>query len=134
MDRHPRNHVGKDGQNEHLNKICARRLDEIEDFRFDVKLLPGRRNPTDPLSRRGFADGGDGPAASTGDPTRVGQRVSRASVVTRQQRRCVRPSVSVGRTLEAPSATFTNVQLAFANPSTPLRARGWGGRVCDPRT
>jgi hypothetical protein len=31
-----------------------------------VTHLPGTRNPTDPLSRRGFADG-DGPAASTGD-------------------------------------------------------------------
>ena len=40
---------------------------QIEDFRFDVTHLPGARNPTDPLSRRGFADG-DGPAASTGDP------------------------------------------------------------------
>jgi nicotinic acid phosphoribosyltransferase len=50
----------------HLNKMYVRWLDEIEDFRFDVTHLPGTRNPTDPLSRRGFADG-DGPAASTGD-------------------------------------------------------------------
>ena len=42
-------------------------LDEIEDFRFDVTHLPGARNPTDPLSRSGFADG-DGLGASTGDP------------------------------------------------------------------
>ena len=53
--------------NRHLNKMYVRWLDEIEDFRFDVTHLPGVRNPTDPLSRRGFADG-DGPAASTGDP------------------------------------------------------------------
>ncbi len=52
--------------NRHLNKMCVRWLDEIEDFRVDVTHLPGARNPTDPLSRRGFADG-DGPAASTGD-------------------------------------------------------------------
>jgi hypothetical protein len=52
--------------NRHLNKMYVRWLDEIEDFRFDVTHLPGARNPTDPLSRRGFADG-DGPAASTGD-------------------------------------------------------------------
>ena len=52
--------------NRHLNKMFVRWLDEIEDFRFDVTHLPGTRNPTDPLSRRGFADG-DGPAASTGD-------------------------------------------------------------------
>jgi hypothetical protein len=32
-------------------------LDEIEDFRFDVTHLPGTRNLTDPLTRRGFADG-----------------------------------------------------------------------------
>ena len=52
--------------NRHLNKMYVRWLDEIEDFRFDVTHLPGSRNPTDPLPRRGFADG-DGPAASTGD-------------------------------------------------------------------
>jgi hypothetical protein len=50
----------------HLNKMYVRWLDEIEDFRFDVTHLPRSRNPTDPLSRRGFADGAD-PAASTGD-------------------------------------------------------------------
>jgi hypothetical protein len=53
--------------NRNLNKMYVRWLDEIEDFRFTVTHLPGSRNPTDPLSRRGFADG-DGPAASTGDP------------------------------------------------------------------
>ena len=42
-------------------------LDEIEDFRFEVTHLPGARNPADPLTLRGFADG-PGPAASTGDP------------------------------------------------------------------
>ena len=47
--------------------MCVRWLDEIEDFRFDATHLPGARDPTDPLSRRGFADGA-GPAASTGDP------------------------------------------------------------------
>ncbi len=41
-------------------------LDGMEDFRFDVAHLPGSHNPTDPLSRRGFADD-DGPAASNGD-------------------------------------------------------------------
>ena len=53
--------------NRHLNKMYVRWLDEIEDFRFDVMHLPGTRNPSDPLSRRGFTDG-PGPAASTGDP------------------------------------------------------------------
>jgi hypothetical protein len=46
--------------------MYVRWLDEIKDFRFDVTHLPGAQNPTDPLSRRGFADG-DGPAASNGD-------------------------------------------------------------------
>ena len=59
--------------NRHLNKMYVRWLDEIEDFRFDVTHLPGSRNPTDPLSRRGFADG-DGPAASTGDPDAESQQ------------------------------------------------------------
>jgi len=53
--------------NKHLNKMYIRWLDEIEDFRFDITHLPGARNPSDPLSRRGFADG-LGPATSTGDP------------------------------------------------------------------
>ena len=53
--------------NRHLNKIYVRWLDEIEDFRFNVTHLPGDRNSSDPLSRRGFA-GGVGPATSTGDP------------------------------------------------------------------
>jgi hypothetical protein len=52
--------------NRHLDKMYVCWLDEIEDFRFDVKHLPGSRNLTDPLSRRGFEDG-DGPADSTGD-------------------------------------------------------------------
>ena len=47
--------------------MYLRWLDEIEDFRFAVTHLPGARNPSDPLSHRGFTDG-DGPAASTGDP------------------------------------------------------------------
>ena len=42
-------------------------LDEV--FRFDLTHLPGARNPTDPLSRRWFADG-DGPAPSTCDGPR----------------------------------------------------------------
>jgi len=46
--------------------MYVRWLDEIEDFRFDVMHLPGTRNPADPLTRRGFADG-PGPATSTGD-------------------------------------------------------------------
>ena len=59
--------------NRHLNKMYVRWLDEIEDFRFNVTHLPGARNPTDPLSRRGFADC-DGPAASTGEPDAESQQ------------------------------------------------------------
>jgi len=59
--------------NRHLNKMYVRWLDEIEDFRFDVTHLPGARNPTDPLSRRGFEDG-DAPATSTGDPDAESQQ------------------------------------------------------------
>ncbi len=59
--------------NLHLNKMYLRWLDEIEDFRFAVTHLPGALNPSDPLSRRGFADG-DGPAASTGDPDAENQQ------------------------------------------------------------
>ena len=53
--------------NRHLNKMYVRWLDDIADFSFDVTHVPGARNPSDPLSRRGFVDG-DGPATSTGDP------------------------------------------------------------------
>ena len=59
--------------NRHLNKMYVRWLDEIEDFHFDVTHLPGSRNPTDPLSRRGFTDG-NGPAESTGAPDAESQQ------------------------------------------------------------
>ena len=62
--------------NQHLNKMCICWLDEIEDFRvrFAVTHLPGSRNPTDPLSRRGGFAHGDGPAATTGDPDAESQQ------------------------------------------------------------
>ena len=59
--------------NRHLNKMYVCWLDEIEDHRFDVTHLPGSRNPTDPLSRRGFADG-NGPAPSTGEANAESQQ------------------------------------------------------------
>ena len=37
-----------------VNRFMARWLDEIEEFRFDVEHVPGKLNPADPLSRRGF--------------------------------------------------------------------------------
>ena len=39
-----------------INRFLARWLDEIEEFRFDVEHVPGRLNPADPLTRRGFPD------------------------------------------------------------------------------
>jgi hypothetical protein len=53
--------------NHHLNKVYDQWLDNIADFNFHVTHVPGTRNPSDPLSRRAFADG-DGPASTTGDP------------------------------------------------------------------
>ena len=35
-----------------VNRFLARWLDEIEEFRFDVEHVPGKRNPADPLTRR----------------------------------------------------------------------------------
>ncbi len=52
-------------------------IDEMEDFRFDVTHLPGSRNPADPLTRRGFADG-PGPAASTGGPESLIRKASKS--------------------------------------------------------
>jgi hypothetical protein len=56
--------------------MFVRWLNAIEDFLFDVTRLPGSRNPTDLLSRRGFADG-DGPAPSTGDDEELFSRLGR---------------------------------------------------------
>jgi hypothetical protein len=53
--------------NRHLNKMYVRWVDEIEDFRFDVTHLPGLRNPSDPLSCRGFVDAAAKPAARLGE-------------------------------------------------------------------
>ena len=107
--------------NRHLNKMYVRWLDEIEDFRFDVTHLPGVRNPTDPLSRRGFEDG-DGPAASTGDPdpesqqelfSRLGRDAPTSAVLS-----VIRAGWIAHRRLAA--ASF-DVQEGDAIPSTELR-------------
>ena len=37
-----------------MNRFLARRLDEIEEFHFDMEHVPGRLNPADPLTRRRF--------------------------------------------------------------------------------
>ena len=62
----------------HLNQVCIRWLDEMEDFQSDVAHLPGARaarNPMDPLLHRGFCDG-DGPAPATGE---LDPEISRSS-------------------------------------------------------
>ena len=116
--------------NRHPNKTHVRRLDEIEDFRFDVAHLPGARDPTDPPSRRGFADGG-GPAASTGDP----DPESRQELFSRLGRDAPAPAllaaIRVGwaHTRRAAAAAFANVQVGGAHPSTRLG----GGAVLPPR-
>ena len=53
-----------------INRFLARWLDEIEEFRFDVEHVPGRLNPADPLTRRGYPGRGQGarPAAAAGPP------------------------------------------------------------------
>ena len=110
--------------NRHLNKMYVRWLDEIEDFRFDVTHLPGARNPTDPLSRRGFADG-DGPAASTGDPDPESQQ----ELFSRLGRDAPAPAllaairVRWAHARSAAAAAFAKVQEGAAHPSAP-RARG----------
>ncbi len=53
--------------------MFLRWIHEIEDFHFTSLLGTRRGCPTDPLSRRGFAEG-DGPAASTGDTDVEGQQ------------------------------------------------------------
>ena len=117
--------------NRHLNKMYVRWLDEIEDFRFDVTHLPGSRNPTDPLSRRGFADG-DGPAVSTGDPdpesqqelfSRLGRDAPSSAVLA-----VVRAEWAENRRVAA--VTFAAVKEGDASPS--VRPRG--GAVSPPYT
>ena len=78
----------------HLNVVYV-------DFRVDVTHLPGSRNPTDPLSRAGFAEG-DGPAPWIG-PREPAGALPAASVATRQRGRCWRTSASGGRTLDTPA-------------------------------
>ena len=94
-------------------------------FHFDVTPLPGASNPTDPLSRRAFADG-DGPAASTGDPDperkkelffRLGRDAPAPALLA---------AIRLGwaHTRSATAAAYANVQEADAHPSTPLGGEG----------
>ena len=115
--------------NRHLNKMYVRWLDEIEDFRFDVTHLPGARNPTDPLSRRGFADG-DGPAASTGDPDAESQQELFSRLGHDASAPAGLASVRAGwaANLRAAAAVFADVRGGNEIPSTPPM----GGAAISP--
>ena len=85
----------------------------------------GSHSPTDPLSRRGFADG-NGPAASTGDPDPESQqqlfsRLSSDSSVPAQLA-VVRVGWAIAR--QAAAAFFTNVRGWWVGAFSPHRAGG----------
>ena len=106
--------------------MYVRWLDEIEDYRFDVTHLPGSRNPTDSLSRRGFADD-NGPAPSTGDADAESQQelfsgLGRDAPVPARLA-AVRARWAANR--QAAAATFTDaVQEGDALPSVSPRGGG----------
>ena len=64
-----------------VNRFMARWLDELEEFRFDVEHVPGRLNPADLLSRRGFpaATGPPSPSPPPLDPPLFAPRRRRSS-------------------------------------------------------
>ena len=98
----------------------------MEDFRFDVTHLPGARNPADPLTRRGFADG-LGPATSTGDPDPESQQ----ELFSRLGRDA--PTLAVLAVIRAGWAAIRRVAAAtFADveewDEIPSALRGGGGR------
>jgi hypothetical protein len=111
--------------NRHLNKMYVRWLDEIEDYRFDVTHLPGSRNPTDPLLRRGFADG-NGPAPSTSDADAESQqelfsRLGRDAPVPARLA-AVRARWAANR--QAAALTFTDAVQGGEAPCPPRAGRG----------
>ena len=110
--------------NQHLNKMYGCCLDEIEDFRFDVKYLTGARNPMHPLSRRRFADS-DGPAPLMGDPDLASQQ----ELFSRLDRDAPAPEflatfrVGWANTRRAAAAALANAQDGDAHSCTQLGAR-----------
>jgi hypothetical protein len=98
--------------------MYVRWLDEIEDFRFDVTHLPGSRNPTDPLSRRGFAD-----AESQQEPfSRLGRDAPvPARLATVRARRAA--------TRRAAAATFADVQGGGRTRLCFAQGGGGGGTI-----
>ena len=109
--------------------MYVRWLDEIEDFRFDVTHLPGSRNPADPLTRRGFADG-PGPAASTGDPDPESQRELFSRLGRDAPCSAVLATIRAGwaANRRVATATFATVQEGDTIPST----RPGGGGLIPP--
>jgi hypothetical protein len=104
--------------NRHLNKMYVRWLDEIEDFCFDLTHPPGARNPTDPLSRRGFADGGDTDAESQQELfSRLGRDAPAPARLA-----AIRAGWAATRC--AAAAEFANVQGWGATTPPPLGAGG----------
>jgi hypothetical protein len=128
----------QDDSNQHLNKMYVHWLDEIEGYRFDVTHLPGSRNSTDPLSRRGFADG-NGPAPSTGDADAESQRLARDAPVPARLA-AVRARWAANR--QAAAATFADA-VRGGTPSPPypwgdalpsVSPRGWACSFPCPMT
>jgi hypothetical protein len=117
--------------NRHLNKMYVRWLDEIEDFRFDVTHLPGARNPTDPLSRRGFPDG-DGPAPTTGDsdPESQDELFSRHGTDSPPSALLAAVRAGWGSTRRVAAATFAPALGGGVLPPVPR----WGGASSPPCT
>ena len=110
--------------NRHLNKMYVCWLDEIEDFRFDVTHLPGARNPSDPLSRRGFADG-PGPAALTGDPDPESQQELFSRLGRDAPASAVLAVIRAGweTTRQSAAATFATIPGGYEIPFTPEGGR-----------
>ena len=109
--------------------MYVRWLDEIEDFRFDVTHLPGSRNPSDPLSRRGFTDG-DGPAAATGDPAAESQQELFSRVGRDAPAHAALDAVRAGRRARRSSTTPAAAQPAGARWLEEVESTlfsGWSG-------
>jgi hypothetical protein len=116
--------------------MYVRWLDEIKDFRFDVTHLPavpGTRNPTDPLSRRGFADG-DGPAASTGDTDAESQqelflRLGRDAPAQSRLAAVCGASAPVGRRPDARQLLSSPTSRGGRNQPPAAQGGGGGGSL-----
>jgi hypothetical protein len=100
---------------------------------MDVTHLPGSRNPADPLTRCGFADG-PGPAASTGDPDPESQQELLSRLGRDAPCSTVLATIRAGwvTNLRMAAATFATVQEGDTIPSESTRPGG-GGAYSEPR-